>query len=299
MDSVVITGVSSGIGKAAAQALLERGFQIFGSVRKESDAKSLAAELGGNFVPLLFDITDEDAVRKAADTVGAALRGGTLLGLVNNAGMAVPGPLLELPAEELRRQLEVNVVGPMIVTRAFAPLLGADAVRAGNKGRIVMISSVAGRSAAPFNGPYAASKFALEGLSESLRRELMLLGIDVIVIAPGAVVTPIWDKAEAVDMTRFAASPFAASLDAFRTYMLTIGRQGLPPERLGEAIADALTLKKPKARYTVAPNPIENFLMSVLPARTVDRLIGRKLGLLPQAGKQPDPDWSASARRST
>lgn len=288
MESVVVTGVSTGIGRAAARAMLERGFRVFGSVRKECDAKALATEFGAHFVPLLFDITDEDAVGKAADAVGAALGETTLFGLVNNAGIAVPGPLLELSAADLRRQLEVNVVGPMVVTRAFAPYLGGDPNRVGKRGRIIMVSSVAGRTAAPFNGPYSASKFALEGLSESLRRELMLLGIDVIVIAPGAVVTPIWDKAEAVDMTRFSASPFAGPLATFRDYMLTQGRQGLPAERLGEAIADALSLKRPKARYTIAPNPLEYRLMSSLPKRWVDRMLARKLGLLPQCGGKDD-----------
>lgn len=205
MRSVVVTGASTGIGRAAAQALLARGFRVFGSVRKPSDGERLSAELGANFLPLLFDVTDEDAVRAAAAAVGAALGEKTLHGLVNNAGIAVPGPLLELSAAELRHQLDVNVVGQMIVTRAFAPLLGADPARVGRRGRIVMMSSVAGRVGVPFNGPYTASKFALEGLSESLRREFMLFGIDVIVISPGVVVTPIWDKAEAVDLTRFAA----------------------------------------------------------------------------------------------
>lgn len=280
MDSVVITGASTGIGKAGAEALLARGFRVFGSVRKESDATRLAAELGGNFVPLVFDVTDEDAVRKGAATVAAALGESTLYGLVNNAGIAVPGPLLDLPAADLRHQLEVNLVAPMIVTRVFAPLLGADSARVGRKGRIVMISSVAGRMTVPFNAPYSASKFGLEGLSEGLRRELMLFGIDVIVIAPGAVVTPIWDKAGAVDLSRFAGSPFAAPLAALRDEMLTAGRKGLPAGRLGEAIAEALTVKNPKVRYSVTPNPLEQGLMSWLPKRWVDRMLARKLGLL-------------------
>jgi len=282
MDGVVITGASTGIGRAAAKALLARGFKVFGSVRKEADAKTVSAELGPNFIPLLFDVTDEEAVRAAAASVAAKLADRTLIGLVNNAGIAVPGPLLELTTADLRQQLEVNVVGQMTVARAFAPLLGADPARVGRKGRIVMISSVAGRLAAPFNGPYAASKFALEGLSESLRRELMLLGIDVIVVAPGAVVTSIWDKAEAVDMTRFSASPFATPLATFRDYALANGRKGLPADRLGEVVADALTVKKPKARYTVTPSPLEFFVMSRLPTRLVDRILARRLGLQPQ-----------------
>src|SRR5271154_6033280 len=201
MRSVVITGASTGIGWAAAKLLLARGFRVFGSVRKQADADRLAAEFGANFSPLLFDVTDEAAVKAGAATVRASLGNETLFGLVNNAGIAVPGPLLYVEVDEFRHQLEVNVTGQLIVTQAFVPLLGADADRKGAPGRIVMISSVGGKNASPFVGPYNASKFALEGFSESLRRELMLFGIDVIVVAPGAVATAIWGKAEQVDVT--------------------------------------------------------------------------------------------------
>jgi hypothetical protein len=287
MRSVVITGVSTGIGKAAAQALIARGFKVFGSVRSDADAASVAATLGPNFIPLKFDVTDEAEVGKAAYAVADHVGDETLSGLVNNAGIAVPGPLLDLTTADLRHQLDVNLIGPMIVTRAFAPLLGTHSERIGPKGRIVMISSVAGRVATPFNGPYSASKFALEGLSEALRRELMLFGIDVIVVAPGAVATPIWDKAEATDMTRFAKSPFAAPLATLREYMLTVGRQGLPAERLGEAIANTLTARHPKPRYTVTPDPIQHLAMRLLPKRVVDRMLARRLGLVPHPSASP------------
>jgi hypothetical protein len=201
MKSVVVTGSSTGIGWGAAKLLIKKGFRVFGSVRKAADGERLVKEFGPNFVPLLFDVTDQAAVNIAADQVSAALGGETLFGLVNNAGIAVAGPVLYLKIDEFRHQLEVNVTGQVITTQAFAPLLGADRSRKGKPGRIVMISSVGGRNATPFMAPYNASKFALEGLSESLRRELMLFGIDVIVIAPGAVATPIWAKAEQVDIT--------------------------------------------------------------------------------------------------
>ena len=191
MQSVVITGASTGIGWASAKLLLERGFRVFGSVRKQADADRLKAEFGANFIPLLFDVTDEAAVLAAAREVRAALNGETLTGLVNNAGIAVAGPVLELAADEFRRQMEVNVIGPIIATQAFGPLLGSDASL---KGRIVMISSVAGRNGNPMSAAYSASKHAIEGLSESLRREMMLFGIDVIIVAPGAVKTPIWSR---------------------------------------------------------------------------------------------------------
>jgi NAD(P)-dependent dehydrogenase (short-subunit alcohol dehydrogenase family) len=209
MQSVVITGASTGIGWASAKLLLDRGFRVFGSVRKQADAERLSREFGANFTPLLFDVTDAAAVLSAARLVGDALNGETLAGLVNNAGIAVAGPLLELSPDEFRRQMEVNVIGPIIVMQAFAPLLGADPSLRGKKGRIVMISSLAGRNGNPFTSAYSASKHALEGLSESLRRELMLFGIDVIIIiAPGAVKTPIWSKAEEIDIASYQDSPY-------------------------------------------------------------------------------------------
>jgi short-subunit dehydrogenase len=131
-------------------------------------------------------------------------------------------------------------------------------------------------------GPYSASKFALEGMSESLRRELILLGIDVIVVAPGAVATPIWDKAEQVDVSRYANTPYMESLNAIRSYMLTSGRKGLKPERLGRAVWTALTTAKPKTRYVITPDPIQNFMVNNLPKRTVDRMVAGRLKLLPK-----------------
>src|SRR6201747_819464 len=199
MKSVVITGASTGIGGPTAKLLRGRGYRVFGSVRKQADADRLKAEFGANFTPLLFDVTNEAAVLGAAREVRAALGGETLTGLVNNAGVAVAGPVLELAADEFRRQMDVNVIGPIIATQAFGPLLGSDPSLKGRPGRIVMISSVAGRNGNPLMSAYAASKFAIEGLSESLRRERMLFGIDVIIIAPGAVKTPIWAKVEEID----------------------------------------------------------------------------------------------------
>ncbi|HTT97710.1 MAG TPA: SDR family NAD(P)-dependent oxidoreductase, partial [Rhizomicrobium sp.] len=215
----------------------------------------------------------------AAEQVSAALGGETLFGLVNNAGIAVAGPLLYLKIDELRHQLEVNVTGQVIVTQAFAPLLGADRSRTGKPGRIVMITSIGGKNANPFMGPYCASKFAMEGLSESLRRELMLFGIDVIVVAPGAVATPIWDKAEEVDVTQYANTPYMTQLQKIRAYMLDRGPKGLKPEKLGEAIHHALTTASPKVRYVVTPEPLAEIVQAILPKRAMDKLIGGQLGL--------------------
>jgi hypothetical protein len=282
MKSVVVTGASTGIGWGCTKVLIAHGFHVFGSVRKEVDAARLQSEFGDKFTPLLFDITDEAAVARGADQVAAALGGETLAGLVNNAGIAVAGPLLYLKLDELRQQLDVNVTGQVIVTQAFAPLLGADRPRKGAPGRIVMISSVGGRNANPFMGPYNASKFALEGLSESLRRELMLFGIDVIVVRPGAVATPIWSKAEEVDINQYANTPYLKPLERIRTYMLDRGPKGLPPERIGETVYRALTLPHPKVHYTVSPDRLQEIVLGLLPKRMVDSLIAGRLGLKPK-----------------
>ena len=280
MRSVVITGVSTGIGHAAAKTLVDRGFRVFGSVRKQEDADRVQAELGDAFTALIFDVTDEAAITAAADCVRGALGGETLAGLVNNAGIAVSGPLLDLSADDYRRQLEVNLVGPFLVTQAFAPLLGAEPGLTGTPGRIVNISSVAGKRAMPFLGPYAASKFGLEGYSEALRRELMLFGIDVVVIGPGPVRTAIWDKAEEIDIEQFADSPYRPIMERFQKVFIKQGREGYPAERLGELIHRALTSDKPKVRYAaVKGRLLEKLMMQVASPRTLDRLIAKMLGL--------------------
>lgn len=278
--AVVVTGASTGIGEACVKVLAAAGFQVFGSVRQQADADRLATTYGAKFTPLLFDVTDEAAIASAAQTVERALDGKMLAGLVNNAGIAVAGPLLYVSRDQFEKQFAVNVIGPMLVTQAFAPLLGADRSRTGGPGRIVMISSVGGRNALPFAGPYAASKFAIEGLSEALRRELLLFGIDVVIVAPGAVLTPIWDKTEDA-FGPFANTPYAPVLDKMKAVMLAQAAKGLPAEKIGDAVLAVLTAAKPKSRYTVAPNPLQQALFRMLPKRMVDRMIGGRIGLLP------------------
>lgn len=279
MKSVVVTGASTGIGWGCVKVLTGSGFRVFGSVRQQGDAERLSKEFGANFTPLLFDVTDEAAVNAAASQLEAALGGETLFGLVNNAGIAVPGPLLYLKIDDFKHQIAINLTGQLIVTQAFAPLLGTDRSRKGPPGRIVMISSVGGKNASPFVGPYNASKFGLEGLSESLRRELMLFGIDVIIVAPGAVATPIWDKADAVDVSQFANTPYATALNAVKDYMISNGKKGFAPEKLGGVVKRALTAAKPKTRYTVTPDPFQNWMVNHLPKRMVDNIVARRLGL--------------------
>jgi NAD(P)-dependent dehydrogenase (short-subunit alcohol dehydrogenase family) len=282
MRSIVITGVSTGIGLASAQRLIDAGFRVYGSVRKQADADRVASQLGDAFTPLLFDVTDREAVDRAASEVGAELGDGTLAGLVNNAGIAVSGPLLYLDPAEMRRQLEVNLLGVLHVTQAFAPLLGVDDKRIGHPGRIVNISSVAGQRALPFLGPYAASKHALEGFSEALRRELLLFGIDVIVIGPGPVRTAIWDKADESDMSAFSETPYAPMIERFSGLFVAQGKKGLPASDLGELVFQALTLKKPKVRYTaMQAGLLERLVTRFAPKRQLDHMIAKAFGLLP------------------
>lgn len=283
MKSIVVTGASTGIGWGCVKVLVGKGFHVYGSVRKQADADRLSKEFGAAFTPLLFDVTDEAAVHAAARDVGAKLNGETLAGLVNNAGIANPGPLLHVGIDSFRQQMEVNVTGQLIVTQAFAPLVGATPEAKGKQpGRICMMSSVGGKVGMPFVGPYNTSKFALEGLSESLRRELMIYGVDVIVIAPGAIATPIWDKADAIDVSRYANTPFAKSLNKVKGYMLEMGRKGFPPERIGEVVHTALTTANPKTRYIATPDPFGNWMSNNMPKRMVDNAIAKQLGLTRQ-----------------
>jgi len=272
--SVVVTGASTGIGYGIAAALGKRGIEVFGSVRKQADGERLQRELGKTFTPLLMDVTD-DAL------VGERLGRDTLFGLVNNAGIAGGGPLLHQPIEEFRQTLETNLLGPFRVTQAFAPLLGADRARVGRPGRIVQISSVGGKLAFPFLGSYVASKFALEGMSESLRRELLLYGIDVIIVGPGSVKTPMFDKAQQIDLSPYMATDYGPILKGFVEYMINESKKGLPASRIGDAVYKALTVRKPRVRYAVVPQRLKNWtLPRALPKRMLDRMIGKQSGLL-------------------
>ena len=284
MKAAVVTGVSSGIGSAIAERLAAAGYHVFGSVRRAVDAERLSALLGDKFTPLILDICNEAQVQAAAETVRAALHGQRLAALVNNAGVALAGPLLHQPVAEFRQQLEINVTGQLIVTQAFAPLLGADPALSGAPGRIVMMSSDSGLHGSPFVGAYCASKHAVEGMAESLRRELMLYGIDVITIGPGFVATPIWEKAEQADVSAYEHTDFAPAMLKFQEYMLENGRKGYPPEQIAEAVLTALSSGRPARRYAVVKGWLVNHAIpAILPRRMIDRVIASQLGLRPES----------------
>ena len=281
--AAVVTGASTGIGLACVQRLTQDGWHVFAAVRKTEDGDRLVKDFGASVTPLIMDVTDGPAIKAAAEQVRTALDGKTLKGLVNNAGIAVAGPLLELPVEDFEHQMDVNVTGIVRVTQAFGPLLGADTSLDGEPGRIVMMSSVAGEMGAPFMSPYSASKHAVEGISKSLRRELMLYGIQVIVIGPGAVATPIWEKAEEIDVAPYENSDFFEPLKRIRNWMTKNGPAGLPPSKIADRVFRAFTEDEPKFRYAIVPQRLTNWsLPKLLPDRMVDNMVAKRVGLRPE-----------------
>jgi NAD(P)-dependent dehydrogenase (short-subunit alcohol dehydrogenase family) len=266
--NIVITGVSTGLGYGAARELTRRGYRVFGSVRRQEDAARLRLELGEKFIPLIFDVTDQFAVLKAAEEVKQQLNGEGLGGLINNSGISVTGPLQYLPMDELRRNFDVNVFGLVQVTQAFLPLLGAAQGHPSAPGRILNISSVAGKLAAPYMAPYVGSKHAVEGISNCLRLELMPFGIQVIIIGPGAVQTPIWDKGS---LEQYKKSPYIASLAKFFRKYVTEGKQGMPLDEFSRRLADIFETRKPRTRYAIVQRPFINWILPrVLPQKVLD-----------------------------
>jgi NAD(P)-dependent dehydrogenase (short-subunit alcohol dehydrogenase family) len=273
---VLVTGASSGIGEATARHLATLGFEVLAGVRRDEDAERIAAVPGIDAVRL--DVTDPASIAAAAERAGDG--DGGLAGLVNNAGVAITGPLEFMPIEELRRQLEINVIGQVAVTQALLPALRRA------RGRIVNISSVAGRVALPLAGPYAASKYALEAISDSLRREVASQGVRVVVVEPGGIRTPIWQKGTAdADRIEAAAPPEARSLygamaDSLRKEAEKIASEtGLPPQAVADVVGEALTADRPRTRYLVGRDAkLRATVARVLPDRVMDRLIGRALG---------------------
>jgi NAD(P)-dependent dehydrogenase (short-subunit alcohol dehydrogenase family) len=270
---VLVTGASTGIGEATALHLRELGFEPVAGVRRDEDAERLG---GQGLRTVRLDVTDEAQISAARESVGD----GALVGLVNNAGVAVAAPLEFVPLDQLRRQLEVNLIGQVAVTQAFLPALR----RAG--GRIVNVGSIGGRVALPLLAPYSASKFVLEGLSDSLRRELRAQGVDVVVIEPGGVKTPIWGKGNELADELTAQMPpegerlYGRLIANVRKETLKIERErGLPPRAVAEVIGRALTADRPRTRYVVGGEAkVRAQLARLLPDRAMDRLIGRALG---------------------
>ncbi|MFD0861759.1 SDR family oxidoreductase [Sungkyunkwania multivorans] len=275
MKNVLVTGVSSGIGKAVAQSFLNRNYRVFGSVRNEKDAERLQNEFGENFVPLLFDITDQQAIDEAKKKLETHLDGAGLDCLVNNAGVSVNGPLAYIDLEQVDFQMKVNVLGLLRVTQAFLPLLGFNSDH--RPGRIVNISSAAGKSTRPFMAPYSASKHAVEALSDGLRRELMDFGIEVIVIEPGPIQSEIWSKARETENV-YRNTPYEKIYDNMNKAVDGMEGVAIPAEKVGELVVNAVEKKKPRTRYLIAPKKWLFWLaINVFPDRFLDKMLHKQI----------------------
>ena len=281
MKTVVITGASTGIGEATALYLAKHGWRVYAGVRKQSDADALSASSEGDIRPLILDVTRQEHLETAVRTVSETLKGETLTGLVNNAGIANMGPLAIQPLDDFKAHFEVNVFGLLRASQAFAPLLGMDKTRTGAPGRIVNITSVGGRISAPFLGAYTATKHAVEAITDTLRRELVIFGIDAIAVGPGSVKTPIWDKAEEANSDGpYSGSAWSDALKQFEQVMLNGGRDGLPPEQIAKVIEIALEDATPRARYSPVPNKLTNwYIPTLLPKRVLDGVFRKRFGM--------------------
>ena len=271
---VLVTGAAKGIGRASALHLDKLGFTVFAGVRRQADGESLCRDASPRLRPILLDVTDGDQIAAAVQQITAVVGAAGLHGLVNNAGVAVAAPLEFVPLDDVRWQLEVNVVGQLAVTQAFIPLLRLA------RGRVVNISSIGGKVATPLIGSYVASKFALEALTDALRMELKPWDIDVVAVQPGEIATPMWDSAGTIAnqiMERMPAKAqelYGAALERLRQRAIKSGKNGASPQIVAEAVAHALTAPRARVRYLVGEDA--RFVGRVivnLPARLRDRMI--------------------------
>lgn len=279
--SVLVTGASTGIGRACALRLDRSGWRVLAGVRKDADAESLSSDASERLTPVILDVADAASIAAAAQTVRDAVGADGLHGLVNNAGVSFQGPLEHLPLDDLRRQLEVNVVGQVAVTQAVMPPLRAA------RGRVVMMSSIAGRTMSiPLIAPYAASKKALEAVGEALHHELRSSGVAVVLVEPGAVATPIWTKGDATIDPLVAALPddgrarYGDAIARARKIGAAQDRRGIPPERVAEVVERALTTARPRLRYLVGADAhVRAYVEPLLPQALKDRFVRRMFGL--------------------
>ncbi|MCH7954069.1 MAG: SDR family oxidoreductase [Chloroflexi bacterium] len=277
--SVIITGASTGIGEACALRLDKAGWRVFAGVRKDADGERLRQKSSDRLTPVMLDVTDAQQIAAAKETVAAAVGETGLGGLVNNAGISVVGPLEFLTPEDLRFQLEVNVIAPMSMVQAFLGL-----IRAG-QGRVVNIGSIAGKMATPFLGPYTASKHAMEALTDSLRQELRPWDIHVAIVEPGSIATPIWEKAQAgaddleKNLPEEAMALYGKAFSAMREAARKFEADGIPPDRVAKFVEHALTAKTPKTRYVVGFDAQVQRVITRFPDRIRDRLVAQQLKL--------------------
>jgi NAD(P)-dependent dehydrogenase (short-subunit alcohol dehydrogenase family) len=274
-EFAIVTGASTGIGAATARELARRGFHVLAGVRCHRDADAIRAP---GIEPLIIDITNQEHIRALATRVQGDPRGRAVRALVNNAGIGVNVPVEAYPIDEWRRLFEVNLFGHVAVTQALLPAL-IDSL-----GRVVNISSVGGKVAMATYGPYAATKFALEAVSDSLRRELAPLGVRVVVIEPGAVVTEMLGRASATAheqasvMTPEQSKRYGGLVHAVAMQAASAATSGLPANAAAKVIAKAVTARKPRTRYTVGRDAaVITRLARILPDRTLDHVIATGL----------------------
>ena len=272
--TVVVTGASTGIGAACALDCAGRGMTVFAGVRDPLAGESLAAKGGPSLIPIMLDVTDERSIMRSTEVVQRVVGEGGLGGLVNNAGIVIGSPLEVIPLSQLRKQLEVNVIGQIAVTQAFLPLL-----RRG-RGRIVNMGSIAGRGTIPFLGAYSASKFALEALTDALRMELQPWGIQVSIIEPGAIATPLWEKSakEARDIeasvSEEAKALYGEAVVRIREAIAQAAKRAIAPEAVVRAVHHALTAARPHTRYLVGSDAkLRAWMVKWLPDRMQDSLL--------------------------
>jgi NAD(P)-dependent dehydrogenase (short-subunit alcohol dehydrogenase family) len=274
VKSALVTGASTGIGRATALRLDAAGWRVFAGVRRQADADSLREAGSERLTPLTLDVTDAAQIAAAAEAIAAELGEAGLDGLVNNAGIGVMGPLETIPLEDFRRQIEVNLTGQVAVTQAMVP-----AIRRA-RGRVVFVSSAGGRMALPFGGPYHAAKFGLEAVADSLRQELRPWGIEVAVIEPGSIDTPIWERAVSAYDEMAARAParqrelYGKRLARLQEGARRTAARGIPPEKAAKAIERALTARRPRTRTRVGLDAQGQVLLRrLLPDRALDRLL--------------------------
>lgn len=269
MQYVLITGVSSGIGYSLAEHLLANNYFVFGSVRNEEDSIRLQNRFGPNFKAILFDIRDEEAINRSRTTVENFLAGKPLKAIINNAGVAVHGPLQYLPIEELQLQFDINVMGTLKVTKAFLDLLGSKSNGDIKPGIIVNMSSVSGLITTPFLTSYCASKYALESICEGLRRELLPLGVQVVSVRPGPVESEIWNKALS-DKRNYPGTPYEAFFKRREEFITKFKSKTVSKEELSKLIHRILVSRKPKTSYVITPYPLLIWFNRILPKSWID-----------------------------
>ncbi len=268
---VVVTGASTGIGRSIAEELSQNGYKVFATVRKESDFETLS-KLSTNLIPIKMDVTDHESIIKAHEVIKDYLGEKRLYSLINNAGIAVGGPMELINIDEVKKQFDVNYFGVLDTTQIFFDLLDK------NNSKIINMSSVGGKIASPFMGAYNSSKFALEAMSDSLRREIFDTNIEVVVIEPGMIATPIWDKADEIDIEKYKDSSYVKYIEKAKKHAVDEGRKSAPVEKVSQRILEVLSRKSNNSRYWVSGNPLlEVFIPRVLPDKILDFIVKKAL----------------------